>query len=539
MKRIIFLSFIINLLFVPVYADTPIEEGKFSLQSPSHTTYSFLYYLQQDSFEPEKAAKTLYPVTTEQNKEELAINLKQVLDGRGLFVYFEDIPSNNNHIDSLSGKEKFVLFASYPEIYLEKKDDKWYFSRETVRAIPDLHRRLYPYGTSKLLNMLPKVSHRTVIGLEIWQHIAIIIIIFIAFVIQKVSSFIFDKVLKRIVNNLGSENIDENYIHKVSVPLSMLFAFMMVKNLTPLVQLSVVMNKYIMLLLDVLIPFMVAVAIYKMVDILAEYLAQAAARTEGTLDDQLVPLVRKTLKLFVLVSGFLFILQNLNVNITALLAGLSIGGLAFALAAQDTIKNLFGSLMIFIDKPFQVGDWINFDGNDGTVEEVGFRSTRVRTFKNSLVYIPNGKLADLTVDNYGMRRYRRFFTTISITYDTPPDLIDAYVEGLREIVINHPQVNNENFHIYLNDFGGSSLNILFYIFFDVPTWGDELKARHEVIGETIRLAETLNVRFAFPTRTLHMETFPEKRSLMPDYTNNPEDFKKQVRAYFEKKQVIN
>ena len=256
-----------------------------------------------------------------------------------------------------------------------------------------------------------------------------------------------------------------------------------------------------------------------------------AELTETSLDDQLVPLFRKTAKVFVIGFGLVYLLNNLNFNLTALIAGVSIGGLAFALAAQDTIKNMFGSLMIFIDRPFQIGDLVSLEGTLGTIEEVGFRSTRVRTPANSLVSVPNGKVVDMVIDNLGMRVYRRFQTNISLTYDTPVDLIETYVEGLRQIVLSHPKTNKDNFEIHLNDMAASSLNVLMNIFFIEEGWSSELKARHEIITEAIRLAELLKVRFAFPTQTLHMETFPDKT--IPDfgYPQNQESREKIVDAY--------
>ena len=178
------------------------------------------------------------------------------------------------------------------------------------------------------------------------------------------------------------------------------------------------------------------------------------------MDEQLIPIIRRTLQGIVLAGGLIQVLSILEVNVTTLIAGISIGGLAIALAAQDTIKNLFGSLTIFMDKPFQIGDWINFSGVDGTVEEVGFRSTRVRTFANSLVYVPNGKLADMVVNNYGLRAFRRFKMTLTITYNTPPLLIEKYVEGVRAIIANHPAVRKPGFEVHLNSMSNSSLDIL-------------------------------------------------------------------------------
>ena len=531
-KKLLILLFVF--IFQTAYSQT---NSNVSLKSPHETVKTFLHYTDEATFNSKNAGKTLFPSNTEIPKDELAIYLKKILDGRGLYIELSEVSSDPNFVDSSTNEPYYILFKTYPQIYLEKKGKNWYFSKETVEVIPEIYEHLYPYGTSKLINALPNVSHKKVLGLQIWQHVAFFIIILIAFILQKVSVYFLDKSIRKIVNNIGSDNIGESYIHRVSIPLSMILALFIIKTLFPLLQFSAFINKYINLTLDIIIPFTFAYALYKLVDILTEYLALAAAKTEGTLDDQLVPLVRKTLKLFVIVSGLLFILQSLNINITAFLAGLSIGGLAFALAAQDTLKNFFGSVMIFIDKPFQVGDWINFDGNGGTVEEVGFRSTRIRTVNNSLIYIPNGKLADLTVDNLGMRKFRRFGTTLTITYDTPPDLIEVFVEGLREIANKHPLVNQENYLIYLNDLGASSLNISFIVYLFVNNLNEEQKARHEIISEIIRFAAHLNVRFAFPTQTLHMETFPDKSSLSPVYNAQLNEYQKMKNEFFIKKQA--
>ena len=256
-------------------------------------------------------------------------------------------------------------------------------------------------------------------------------------------------------------------------------------------------------------------------------------KTDTALDDQLVPLIRKVLKTFVVAIGTLFILSNLNIDIVPLLTGLSIGGLAFALAAQDTIKNFFGSLMIFIDKPFQIGDWITSGEIDGNVEEVGFRSSRIRTFRNSLMSVPNGKLADRTIDNHGLRKYRRFYTQIAVTYDTPPELLQTFIDGLVQIVMNHPHTRKDYYNIFLNDMASFSLNIMFYIFFEVPNWTEELKARHEVLMEILMLGEKLEVNFAFPTQTLHMENFPGKLSNSPTYSSK-EEARASLDEFFEK-----
>ena len=245
-------------------------------------------------------------------------------------------------------------------------------------------------------------------------------------------------------------------------------------------------------------------AAYRTVDIAALVLEQRAAKSVNRFDDLLVPLFRKSAKIFVAALGFVFIADNLDIEITSLVAGLGIGGLALALAAQDTVKNLFGSLTVIIDQPFSIGDWVVVGDVEGTVVELGFRSTRIRTFYDSVVTVPNANLISANVDNYGKRNYRRWYTTLSLTYDTPPEKIEAFVGGVRELVLNHEYTRKNGFHVYLNSFSASSLDVLFYIFFECPDWGIELQSKQRLALDILRLARELDVDFAFPTQTVRL-----------------------------------
>jgi len=167
----------------------------------------------------------------------------------------------------------------------------------------------------------------------------------------------------------------------------------------------------------------------------------------------------------------------------------------------------------------------------GTVEEVGFRSTRVRTFANSLVYVPNGQLANMTIDNFGLRYYRRFYTKLAITYDTPPALIDKFTKGLRAIVAHHPHTRKDFYEVQLNDFGEHALQIMFYVFLDVGAWSEELKARHEIMLAILALAERLGVRFAFPTSTIRVEDLPGHASLRPTYEKDSAKMDEEIEAF--------
>ena len=254
---------------------------------------------------------------------------------------------------------------------------------------------------------------------------------------------------------------------------------------------------------------------YRAIDILVDVLARRASETKTMLDDSLVPLLRTSMRLFVTVVGALFVLQNLDINVSSLVAGLGLGGLAIALAAQDTVRNLLGGVTIFADKPFEVGDWVVVDGVEGTVEAVGFRSTRVRTFYNSLVSVPNGNLMDAGIDNMGQRRWRRYKTTLGVGYHTTPDQMQAFVEGIRAIIQANSGMRQDYYIVEFHGFGATSLDVLVYCFVDAVDWNEELRTRHVLNLDIMRLAESLKVDFAFPTQTLHIAAMPGQPQQLP------------------------
>ncbi len=494
-----------------------------NLTSPYHSIYTHLHYLKSEFYSDTLAAAP-FKNKNRSYKEaiDVAIQLKQIVDGEGVYINFDDIPKQPDYYDSAISKHRYVLTAQFPTISLELIQGQWVYTENSIREIRRIHSQIFRYGTGALLNLLPKLGTDKILGLYVYQYLGILILAFAGVFIHKLFSIFFNWLLVKLIIQAGYKELAKGYLLPVARPLSLFFVSILIVVFVPALQLPSEFSWILMTFLRVLVPIFGIIVFYRLVDVLALYLKHLAEKTKSTLDDQLVPLVRKTLKTFVVVVGSLFVLNNLKIDIIPLLTGLSIGGLAFALAAQDTIKNFFGSLMIFVDKPFQIGDWITAGDIDGTVEEVGFRSSRIRTFRNSLMYVPNSKLADSMVDNHGLRQYRRFYTQIALTYDTPPELIQTFVEGLRKIVENHPDTRKDYFHVYFNDMAAFSLNVMFYIFFEVPGWPEELKARHEILMEIMKLAEKLGVNFAFPTQTLHMENFPGQPSLSPSYVSQNE-----------------
>ncbi|HHG84866.1 MAG TPA: mechanosensitive ion channel family protein, partial [Bacteroidetes bacterium] len=367
--------------------------------------------------------------------------------------------------------------------------------------------------------------------LQVWQFIGVALLMFLAFLFHRLLTWLIGFVLERFLKRFAKQGATHEFFYKIARPISLLILFYVLMVLTPNLQLPIGMGKWIALAFRVMIPVFYMLIAMQVVNLVMAFFERKAAKTESTLDDQLIPLLRNLAKGIVFIFFFIIILHALKVNITALVGGVAFGSLAFALAAQDTVKNLFGSLLIFVDRPFQIGDWVIIEGHEGVVEEVNVRSTRIRTFANSLITIPNGNIASTAINNMGARAYRRFVTRVGVTYDTPPQLIETFVEGIREIVRTHPTTRKDAFEVYFNEMGDFNLQILVYIFFKVPSWSDELEGRQEFLLAIMRLAESLGIGFAFPTQTLHVDSAPEKKSNMPEYPFSDTEYKDKLATF--------
>lgn len=250
---------------------------------------------------------------------------------------------------------------------------------------------------------------------------------------------------------------------------------------------------------------LIAWFVWRLVDGLSVYAMSQAEKTDSPLDDQLVPFITKTLKLFLVVTGVLVVAQNLGYSISGLVASLGIGGIAIAMAAKDTIANLFGSVMLLIDRPFTVGDWIKTSEFEGVVEEVGFRSTRIRTFAKTLVNVPNSILANMVIDNIDARSTRRIKMRIGITYSTSTEKMQQAITGIEKILREHPGVDQEYSLVKFDNFDDSALSIFLYYFSKSKVWAEYLQVRQEVNLQIMELLESLQLEFAFPSRTLYIE----------------------------------
>jgi MscS family membrane protein len=250
----------------------------------------------------------------------------------------------------------------------------------------------------------------------------------------------------------------------------------------------------------------VAWGTYRLIAVFNHLLTKLSQRTDNNLDDLIVNMIRKALKITIVVASVLFIGQSiLGLNITTLLAGAGVCGLAIAFAAKDTIANFFGSLMIILDKPFKVGERIVFSGVNGVVEHVGLRSTRLRTLDGHLVTVPNSKLADAPIENVGARPYIKFVSNLTLVYDTPAVKVERAVEILHEILDAHDgREEDMPPRIYFNAFNDWSLNIMVIAWFHPGDWVMAQEWNHKTNLEILKRFNAEGIEFAFPTNTTYL-----------------------------------
>ncbi len=263
----------------------------------------------------------------------------------------------------------------------------------------------------------------------------------------------------------------------------------------------------------------VAWALYNLVEVLEAGLRGLVGQTGTKLDDMLLPLLRKSLRIFLIIIFTLVVAQNVfGLNITGWLAGLGIAGLAVSLAAQDSVKNLFGSITVLLDKPFVVGDRIVFDGVEGTVEEIGFRSTRIRTLVGHLVTVPNMRFIDNKVENVAARKNLRRILDVTVTYDTPLEKIEEGLRIIRGILAEAEFVEPFDMEkspprVYFNDYNAASLNLRVMYWYQLTQGRDWWSYNEHAERFNLRLLRAFadaGIEFAFPTQTLYLAGDPKR-----------------------------
>ncbi len=395
------------------------------------------------------------------------------------------------------------------EISLAKTNSGvWRFTPETVSSIDNFYTSMaklkvvdgvleYQNWRSQFKNQMPTWTAEEFLILKKGQWLSLIFLfviglIFLGLVRYLIMLYLGHKVNQKVLDFLSVDQF------KSTLPFGLL-AFSIIWHIgLRFLEFDINALEFFMRTSYVMIALFMVWSALKIVDYVSLHFEKVSSNKANKFDDVLIPMLKTTSKVMVVSFGAILVAHSLAFDVASIWAGLGIGGVAVALAAKDTISNLFGSVTVLMDRPFQIGDYITLEKNiEGAVEQVGFRSTRLRTPYNSLVTIPNSVLANMAIDNYGMRRVRRYKTFLQFDYSTSVEKIEEFCQKVHYIIKLNPLIQKDNAIVSLYEMNINSIDVMVTIFFVTEDLKVELLERHKFISEVLKIANELKVTFCF------------------------------------------
>lgn len=340
--------------------------------------------------------------------------------------------------------------------------------------------------------------------LQTWTIVFILILL--GFISQRFVAVFFNRL--KLFTEKTDIKIDNLIINSISRPLSWIVFFIFFYfslRFLPIPEHPKGTSNILDLVINGFVLLLTMWTSLRLTDAISEYFLGKSLKTETKLDDQIIPILRRTLKTVIILAGIVFVLQNLGYSVGSLLAGFGIGGAAIALASKDTVANLFGSIVIFIDHPFQIGDSIDIKNWRGKVEEIGLRTTRIRTYEDCIVSLPNAMFTVEPVQNRQARRKRWIHLKFGIRLDTPVSKINATTEGISKLIHDMPELREDYYMVNVEDFSESSIVLLVWVYSVTTNKLEYKKARHKFLLSILELLERLDVSLALPARSIHFE----------------------------------
>lgn len=308
-------------------------------------------------------------------------------------------------------------------------------------------------------------------------------------------------------------NLDNYLVMALERPLRLFFIILGVYLALIYLPLDVEANILLSRLFRSTLVILAALSIYNLVGNQEIFAEEMSNIMNINVDRILIPFFSKILKFVVVVLAISVILQEWDYDINGFIAGLGLGGLAFALAAQQTLSNMFGGIVIITDKPFSIGDWISTPSVEGTVEDINFRSTKIRTFAQALVTVPNAVLSNEAITNWTRMGKRQITFNLRVNYNTPQEKLEKCLAEIKTMLQNHPGVHKETIFVNFHSFEDSWLNIFLYFFTVTTNWGEFLRVKEDVNFKIMSILEKENVSFAFPSTSLYFENnIPEVKN---------------------------
>lgn len=454
-------------------------------------------------------------IAQEADGRRIANQLFDVIN-RTRIVNFEDVPEEWD--------ENRWLFHEYVDIATgdvigridlrRNSTGEWKFSAETVAALPAIYDvwrtrplvaglsgidRMQADPGGWLRDQFPVHFQRSLLGIQLWQLTTFVFIIvggtLLGYLFRLILFFILRKRMDQSAKAKTTIQMFARGIvwfigsHIFQAGVSFLGAPVPIEALL----------LFVIKVVKALAVFWILLAIWRL---LTKKFIERSSHLGRRSERLIVPVAIKAGQFFIVVGVGIWFISQLGYNVGGILAGLGIGGLVLAFAAKDSVENFFGSLTIVLEMPFTIGDWVRIGDVDGEVEQISLRSTRIRTFSDSLVTLPNSKLITSSVENFGSRRYRRVRTTIGICYDTPVEKIEEFTGRIRQMMREDERIFEERQFCYFNDFSDFSLDVMLSCYLKAPTWKEELEIREHLLRKIMMIAQDMGVEFAFPTHML-------------------------------------
>jgi MscS family membrane protein len=391
------------------------------------------------------------------------------------------------------------------DVLLRRTAGGWRFGPRTVAAVPALHAER---GAGVVESVLPRVLVEVrLLGVALWQWLGVLLLILVAWAVSWAVVLGLERAARRLAAR-STGTVDDTLVTALAGPVQAAVALAVVAAGVLALALPLSFGEAVATLEKAAVVLLVAWAALRVVDVLAAAVEGRLAARGQTAAVAMVPIGRTIVKVLVLLFAVLATLQNVGVNVTGLLAGLGIGGLALALAAQKTVENLFGGVSVILDQPVRVGDFCRFGGRVGTVEEVGLRSTRIRTLDRTVVSIPNAEFSALQLENFSRRDRIRLHTMLGLRYETTPDQLRRVLADIGRLLREDPRVDPDPARIRFVGFGAYSLDCEVFAYILTADFGEFLGIREDLFLKIMDIVAASGTSFAFPSQTLYVGADP-------------------------------
>lgn len=443
----------------------------------------------------------------------LADYLLQIFNRAG-FVVAQEIPNNSSKITPYVHYNHPLGSVVIERVAAEEEEpDRWLFSAETLQSAPVLFNAIQDMPLADGLGEVepltdffrtregirafsPVLLHRDVV-LENWQWITLLLTLIIAILAAWV--------VARLVVNLIAHVAGAEAKRGIKWPTRIFIVGSVLLFVSGRLGIAQSGLGVIGQTTAVLSTIGLALLLYRVVGLVGGFIMRRAAEGRtGYIDEIVSSLATGIAKLVVVIVGVFICANIVGLPYEGVITGLGVGGVALAFASRETVSNMLGGMLLMADRPFKRGDLVETEGQWATIEDVGLRSTRLKTFDDAQLIIPNAQLSDKAIVNWGKRLRRKVAFDIALTYDTPREKLDRFVERLKQVYLEQPQADSDECYIGLKTFSSSSIDIEFWGYFNVYSYEAHVRVRHAFIGHVIDLANEVGVSFALPTRTVRM-----------------------------------